>query len=76
MQFDHAYLYAPGDARLVYNVARGQTERAFPRAVPLSVAGEWDAETLTMSLTLEGGLSDAITLTEQEIEDAKQTEAL
>lgn len=76
MTFSHAYLYAGGDARLVYNVSGGQTERAFPAAVDTAIDGEWDAETLTMHLTLEGGLSDDITLTEQDIEDAKATDPL
>lgn len=77
MTFSHAYFNAQGDVRLVYNVRGGQRERAFPAAAAdTAIDGEWDGETLTMHLTLEGGLSDAITLTEQDIEDAKETEAL
>lgn len=77
MTFSHAYFNVPGDVRLVYDVQGGQRERAFPAAAATSaIDGEWDAETLTMHLTLEGGLSDAITLTEADIEAAKDGEAL
>lgn len=76
MTFSHAYLYVPGDARLVYNVAGGQRERAFPVYLPAATAAEWDAETLTMAYTLDDDSIVETVLTEQDIEDAKLTPAL
>lgn len=76
MTFSHAYLNAPGDARLVYDVSGGQRERAFPGDAATAVAAEWEADRLTLVCVDEhGGLFD-LTLTEQDIEDAKQTEPL
>lgn len=86
MDFSHAYLLindtpegAVKQARLVYNVSGGQSVRAFPvgkEAPAEAIAAEWDAETLTLTCTLEDGETHAITLTEADIEDAKETEAL
>lgn len=86
MDFSHAYLLinetpegTVKQARLVYDVSGGQSVRAFPvgKEVPTdAVAAEWDAETLTLTCTLEGGETHAITLTEADIEAAKDGEAL
>lgn len=73
MRFNHAYLFAAADARLVYDVSGGQIERPMPagKAAPAdAVSADWDAETLTLTCHLEGGDTAAITLTAQEIEDA------
>lgn len=86
MEFSHAHLLinetpegTVKQARLVYNVSGGQSVRAFPagkEAPANAIAAEWDSETLTLTCTLEDGSTHAITLTEQDIEDAKNTEAL
>lgn len=82
MIFSHARLLINGDAkqaRLVYNTDGGQAARAFPEdklAPAEAVSAEWDSETLTMTYTLSSGETQSVTLTEQEIEDAKETEAL
>lgn len=79
MIFSHAYLFAPGGARLVYTVAGGCAERAFPagkQAPEDAISAEWDADSLTLTLALEDGGTTAITLTAEDIEDAKATAAL
>lgn len=86
MNFSHAYLLTNNtdegvvkQARLVYDTAGGQAARSFPegkRAPENAVSAQWDSETLTMTYTLENGETEAVELTEQEIEDAKETEAL
>lgn len=77
MTFSHAYFNAPGDVRLVYDVQGGQRERAFPAAAAdTAIDGEWDGETLTLTCTLEDSSTHAITLTEADIEAAKDGEAL
>lgn len=79
MTFDHAYLYAGGDARLVYNVSGGQVEHPMPagkEAPSSAVSAEWDGAILTMTYTLEDGDTLPVTLTSEQIESAKETESL
>ena len=76
MIFSHAYLHSIGDARLVYIQHNAMAERRYPAPVGAAVDAEWDADTLTLTCTYAAGHTEVFTITEQDIEDAKQTEAL